>query len=280
MCAQPNLPRLFVLADSISIHYGPYLEQFLVGRFVCNRKGHELLAAGGEASAGGEDERSIFRDVDEFDPLDLLDDLGFTLDEEIAAAEGLNHGNGHATPAAPEDSGVLARLGRLDPGIAEINGGDSRAVVAYLRERRPQCEVVLLNCGLHALRVDPESREHQVPLDEYARNLDEILALAKSCAQQVMWVRTTPVDDVRHNRLSVEFMRFNADVLAYNAAADACLRSAGIATANLYEFTLNLAGGEDGGLVGLIEDHVHFTTAARKLQGAYLAGQLEALRGC
>ena len=33
-----TLPRLFVLGDSISIQYGPYLEQYVAGRFQCARK--------------------------------------------------------------------------------------------------------------------------------------------------------------------------------------------------------------------------------------------------
>jgi lysophospholipase L1-like esterase len=41
--AAPHTPTLFVLGDSISIHYGPALERMLAGRFVCDRKGSELL---------------------------------------------------------------------------------------------------------------------------------------------------------------------------------------------------------------------------------------------
>lgn len=39
----PYVPTLFVLGDSISIQYGPYLERMLAGHFACNRKGSELL---------------------------------------------------------------------------------------------------------------------------------------------------------------------------------------------------------------------------------------------
>jgi lysophospholipase L1-like esterase len=147
----------------------------------------------------------------------------------------------------------------------------------YLRQRAPKCDVLLLNCGLHDLRVDLVSRARQVPLDEYARNLGEILRLAKACARRVVWVRTTPVDDEHHNRLSAEFQRYNADVIAYNGVADACIRSAGVTVIDLYGFCWNLAAAEPGGLAALIDDHVHFTPPARKLQASYLAGHLEAL---
>lgn len=42
-----QLPRLFVLGDSISIQYGPYLEQYLIGRYRYDRKrGTEPALAG------------------------------------------------------------------------------------------------------------------------------------------------------------------------------------------------------------------------------------------
>jgi len=37
--------RLYVIGDSISIQYGPYLERYLAGRMVYARKGHEDTAA-------------------------------------------------------------------------------------------------------------------------------------------------------------------------------------------------------------------------------------------
>lgn len=228
-CTKSKLPGLFMLADSISIHYGPYLERFLTGQYACDRKGRELLELPSFASE------------------------------------------------AESGAGILARLDALDPGIPELNGGDSRAVLAYLRQRPPKCDVLLLNCGLHDLKVDPASRARQVPLDEYGRNLNEILVLARRCAPQVVWVRTTPVDDAVHNRLKTDFQRFNADVLSYNAVADACIRSAGVTSVDLYGFTCCLAAGEPGGLAALIADHIHFTHSTRRLQAAYLAGRLEAL---
>lgn len=39
----PHVPTLFILGDSISIQYGPYLESLLAGQFACDRKGSELL---------------------------------------------------------------------------------------------------------------------------------------------------------------------------------------------------------------------------------------------
>lgn len=39
-----NKPRLYVIGDSISIHYGPYLEQYVAGRFAYARKTAEAEA--------------------------------------------------------------------------------------------------------------------------------------------------------------------------------------------------------------------------------------------
>ena len=36
-------PRLFVIGDSISMQYGPYLEQYLTGQFEDKRNGRRIL---------------------------------------------------------------------------------------------------------------------------------------------------------------------------------------------------------------------------------------------
>ncbi|MFM8321042.1 MAG: SGNH/GDSL hydrolase family protein [Chloroflexota bacterium] len=205
------LPRLFVLADSISIGYGPELERLLDGRFTYDRKGYALLAT------------------------------------------------------APLDS-------------PQINGGDSACVLAYLRSavsELPRASLLLLNCGLHDLRVNPLSRAHQVELPEYTRNLEQILYLAADAGHHLVWVRTTPVADALHNRLSAEYWRYTADIERYNAAADHVMLVNEAPTIDLYRFTLRLAQ-PPGGLEALYEDHVHFTTDVRRLQAAYIAGWLEA----
>jgi hypothetical protein len=216
---QQPLPRLFVLADSISFFYGPYLEQMLAGRFTCDRKG-----------------------------TDLLNRSGWQPD-------------------------LLARALSLDIESYDVNGGDSACVLEYLRQRPPACDLLLLNCGLHDLRVDPQTGAHQVEPGDYGRNLDEILALAAEIAPQAVWVRTTPVADARHNRLSTGFHRFNADVIAYNAIADQAVQTAGITSIDLYNFTLSLCNRLED-LDNLILDHVHFTEPVRRIQAAYIAGRL------
>ncbi|HET8985854.1 MAG TPA: hypothetical protein VFN03_08860, partial [Trueperaceae bacterium] len=45
------LPRLFVVGDSISLHYGPYLERLVAGRYAYGRKEDEASGEGGRSGA-------------------------------------------------------------------------------------------------------------------------------------------------------------------------------------------------------------------------------------
>ncbi|HWQ84184.1 MAG TPA: hypothetical protein VN363_06430 [Anaerolineales bacterium] len=224
----PQSPSLFVLGDSISIHYGPFLERILAGCFVCDRKGSELLR----------DEPPDYRQGD-----------------------------------------ILQRLAVLENSSDAINGGDSACVLAYLQVRcmlpPPGWTVLLLNCGLHDLRTDPQVGTHQVDLEAYAVNLSEILRLAALLSRRVVWLRTTPVVDARHQRLNPEYHRFNADVELYNRVADQLMDRAGIPIIDLYGFTHRLSSSSES-LDALYSDHVHFIEPVQQLQAAYIAGWLDA----
>ena len=216
--------RLFILGDSISLGYGPYLEQMLAGRFQCDRKGSELLSP---------DQR---------------------------------------------EQNILQRLGALASSIPDLNGGDSAQVLDYLRKRGPlinaDSTLLLLNCGLHDVRVDAGSGTYQVEAGDYARNLEEIIRLARAAARWVVWVNTTPVCDEHHNRLSPGYLRFNRDVNIYNDIAGEQMRAAGIPVIDLNRFTSSIS--TTGRLEDLLVDHVHFSEPVRKLQAAFLAGWIEA----
>ncbi len=193
-----NLPTLHVVGDSISIHYGSYLQARLTDVITYSRK------------------------------------------------------------TAPD--------GSMDDTSA-ANGGDSSLVLSYLQTRQPDrpFDILLINCGLHDIKRAVTTHAVQVPLDQYEANLREILAQAQRLAARPIWVRTTPVIDERHNRLNTTFQRFEADVEAYNAAADRVMLEYRIATIDLFTFTRNL--GSD-----VYVDHVHFTTEVRAQQAAFIAG--------
>jgi hypothetical protein len=153
------------------------------------------------------------------------------------------------------------------------NGGDSRMVLEYLRARlkdetfRP--DVLLLNCGLHDIKRHPQTNAIQVGAESYRRNLEAICRLLQDRGVALVWVRTTPVDDERHNSRSKEFKRYARDLDEYNRIADAVMAARGVPVIDLHAFTLSLGGGH-------YIDHVHYDEAARALQAAHIAGFLRA----
>jgi lysophospholipase L1-like esterase len=202
-----QLPTIFVIGDSISMHYGLFLEQYLRG-------------TAQYARLSGEEE--AMRDLD------------------------------------------LPKGG---------NGGDSTRVLNFLRafERSGTFhpDLLLINCGLHDIKVDPPTGQRQVPLDLYEKNLKQIAQLGPRLAGQMLWIRTTPCDEAVHNKPKRSFHRFAADCKAYNAAADRIMAGAGIPRIDLHGFTVNL--GEN-----LYLDHVHYPVPIREKQAAFLAGWVQA----
>jgi lysophospholipase L1-like esterase len=169
------------------------------------------------------------------------------------------------------------RTGQEPPfanGAVSPNGGDSSRVLEYLKAMCAwdgfQPQVLLLNCGLHDIKVTPETGVMQVSLEQYRDNLSQIIALLKGRPLKLVWVRTTPVDDERHNTHSKSFHRHQKNVLAYNAVADDLMRAAGARLLDLFSFSQALGP-------NAFCDHVHYTDPVRAQQAAYIAGFLDAL---
>lgn len=195
-------PRIFVVGDSISLHYEPHLQESL-----------------------GE---------------------GFEYDRLTGQEE------------------VLKALANSEV----YKSGDSSSVLAYLEVMAEDAafypDLLILNCGLHDIKVNPQSGEKQVSLSEYRQNLSEIVDLLANRNIRLVWVRTTPVDDDLHNSRSRGFYRYAADVKDYNAVADSVMTSAGVSTIDLHGFTRSL--GEN-----VFLDHVHFVDSVRAAQGKHIA---------
>jgi len=92
-------------------------------------------------------------------------------------------------------------------------------------------DVIHFNWGLHDLRLD-DAGKYQVPLDEYAKNLKELVKQLKATGAKLVWCSTTPVPEKSTPP------RKNADVIAYNAAAKKIMDENGIALDDLYAFAL------------------------------------------
>ncbi len=200
---------VYVVADSISMQYGPYLEQAIAGTFAYDRKG------GDEA----------YKD--------------------------LNLGVG-------------------------ANGGDSSAVLDYLQQCfanesfRP--DILLINCGLHDIKKLDD--KIQIPIEDYQSNLEAIVALIAEHGSQMVWVRTTPVDDAVHNDPAQDaakggssFARYAKDCDAYNDVADAVMNKAAVPMIDLYAFTAAIDG-------DIYCDHVHFHDSVREQHGKFVAEEL------
>lgn len=60
------------------------------------------------------------------------------------------------------------------------NGGDSRQVKEYMEKMKKQnihVDILIVNCGLHDIRSDRITLQKQVPEEEYAKNLEDIIKM-------------------------------------------------------------------------------------------------------
>ena len=196
------MKTVHVVGDSISIHYGPYLEQYITPHAHYSRK--------------------------------------------------------------------TGNIGDLD-NPEGANGGDSAMVLDYLGtciEQGLHWDILLINCGLHDIKRYTGPR--QISPTEYEQNVTRIIDHAQILSRRCLWLRTTPVIDAIHQAQMAEFQRFNADVESYNAIADALMAARDVGVIDLNTFSQSLGGAE------IYQDHVHFTPQVQQLQGAFIAGVLQA----
>tara|TARA_B110000483_G_scaffold239806_1_gene319090 strand:- start:2500 stop:3102 length:603 start_codon:yes stop_codon:yes gene_type:complete len=196
--------KIYVIGDSISVHYGPYLER-------------ELSGFADYARKGGPDAR----------------------------------GTDWENPA-------------------DANGGDSNLVLSFLAENLSviSADVMLLNCGLHDVRLDRQSRTYQVLPEAYRENLTTILERVHAAGIKPIWINSTPLIDAVHNARDVPYDRHLDDVIAYNKIAADVMASKNVPIIDLFGFMLSL--GPD-----IYIDHVHLTNAVRAQQAAFIADWLK-----
>ena len=156
---------------------------------------------------------------------------------------------------------------RAEVWVPEENGGDSRNVLAHIDQwvlaRQP--DLVHVNCGLHDLKR-AFGAESEVPLDEYERNVRQILhRLQRELNGAVVWATITPVDENWHHQ-NKGFDRLEADVEAYNAAARAVAEDLGVPIDDLFAVVER-----EGKARLLTQDGVHFTEEGSQLLGRAVA---------
>lgn len=114
-----------------------------------------------------------------------------------------------------------------------------------------------LNCGLHDVVRPKDTGRLRVEIEDYAKNLDEILTqMRQCCSGPVFWITTTPVLEERHNSRR-PFERWNADIGAYNAAAATVAARHACPVIDLGAFV------ERSAMPDWIADGVHFSPAGR-----------------
>lgn len=103
-------------------------------------------------------------------------------------------------------------------------------------------DVIHFNFGLHDLKfvvgdktqlvaVDTPGSHHQVPIEEYVKNLEKIVARLKKTDAKLVWCSTTPVPEGASGR-------YPDDAGRYNAAALKVMQKHGVAVDDLYAFAM------------------------------------------
>ncbi len=154
---------------------------------------------------------------------------------------------------------------KADVAHHEGNAQDTRnglkKIDAWLGETK--WDVIHFNWGLWDLRRD--KGELIVPLEEYEKNLTQLVERLKKTNAKLIFATTTPVPEknVRNRR--------DADVEAYNAAAIAIMKKHGIAVNDLYAVAKsNLADWQK-------KDDVHFVDKGSQGLAEQVAKAIEAV---
>lgn len=153
---------------------------------------------------------------------------------------------------------------KLD-GIAKVvhpgaeNGGDTattlKNLAKWVGDHKPA--VIHWNNGLHDLKLSKAKKTHQVPVEEYAKNLKAIAEeLQKVAPGRVVFGNTTPIIDERHAKRKADFDRLDTDVQLYNRSAVETLLPLGIPVDDLYRIVQD---GDPAKLLGA--DGTHYTPA-------------------
>lgn len=124
--------------------------------------------------------------------------------------------------------------GKADVQRIPGNGGPTINGLAHLDEwlGSGRWDVIHFNWGLHDLKIMDDGKR-QVPLEDYERNLRELVKRLKRTGARLVWASTTPVPA---GKLSPP--RETADVPAYNGVALKIMEENGIAIDDLYGFAL------------------------------------------
>ena len=129
---------------------------------------------------------------------------------------------------------VKERLASRGLAVEWFYGGCSAQLLAGLSEWIPGSYPTLIqfNCGLHDARFFRYSQTYQQPIDNYQCHLRGIVKwLRTHTPANLLWASTTPVIS---ERIMLDYVRFETDILAYNAVARSIMEEAGIPILDLH----------------------------------------------
>lgn len=110
---------------------------------------------------------------------------------------------------------VVTRLGSV--------GGPTTAGLENWSKAEGKWDVIHFNWGLHDIKINPDGA-HQVPIEQYERNLRNLLTRLKATGAKLIWATTTPVPEGKQGP-----MRHRGDEVAYNAVARKIMDAGGVA---------------------------------------------------
>lgn len=151
-----------------------------------------------------------------------------------------------------------------------MNTGDSRQALAYMKEqeqlKRINYDYCIFNCGAHDIKREAKTKMLQVGLEEYEKNLSEIIDLLHKNNTTPIFVTTVPIYDEVHNSLvGLVYTRSNEDLIKYNDVAKRVMDQYHVPVIDLCYFT---------GVFGknALRDHIHLKPEICDFQAAFIAG--------
>jgi acyl-CoA thioesterase-1 len=156
-----------------------------------------------------------------------------------------------------------------NPGNAQHTAHGLAHLDEWLGETR--WDVIHFNHGLHDLkyvdeegkRVSPAEGRQQIPIDDYARNLDVLARRLKKSGARLIFATTTPVPEGAKGRIQ-------GDAKRYNQVATAVMVRHGIVVNDLYAYALPRLGE-----IQRPRD-VHFTAEGSRLLAEQVAKSVRA----
>lgn len=124
-------------------------------------------------------------------------------------------------------------------------------------------DVIHFNFGLHDIKLG--TGKHQVPIDEYEKNLRELVKVMKGTGARLIFATTTPVPEGKVNP-----PRKDDDVVAYNKVAKKIMADNGVTINDLYSFALPQLDKIQ------LRANVHFTEKGSQVLAERVAAAIEA----